>query len=103
LSPHRRRDFTLGLASALATLGLALLLVAAYWRAQDTRTFAEQTVRHCRQIEALKTEIRRTAIQNFRNLKRDAELLGIDITSQLRAAARDSRDDKLHRFRPNPC
>ena len=103
MSPRRHRDFVFGSAASLAILGLAFLLVAAYWRAEDTRRFAEQAQTNCQQIEDLKTEIRRTAIQNFRNLERDAELLGLDLTIRLRAAARESRDDKLHRFRRTPC
>lgn len=61
---------------------------------------AEQT---CNQVEHLKAELRDRARDNFRNLERDARLLGIALTPELRATARESRDDTLRRFKPIDC
>ena len=59
-------------------------------------------VLHCREIEALKAAERRAARENFAMLDRNAELLGITITPQLRSAAREGVERTLKRFRARP-
>lgn len=57
----------------------------------------------CERIRALFAARRQEAIQNYRNLERDARLLGIKVTPELREASRRARDMTLERFRDEKC
>lgn len=58
---------------------------------------------YCREIEKLKAARREEAVRGFRDLSKNLRLLGITETPQLVAAARDSRNRTLVRFRREPC
>lgn len=58
---------------------------------------------NCQKIEALKAQFREQAIQNYERLDHDAELLGIELTPELREAAKQGRDRTLRRFAETDC
>jgi hypothetical protein len=57
----------------------------------------------CDEIEALKTGEREEAIEDYRQLDRNAQLLGITVTDELRAVALEERNDRLARYAQARC
>lgn len=57
----------------------------------------------CVQVEALKERVRQRAIDDFNNLERNAKLLGITLTPQLKAATLESRNRILRDYAPQDC
>lgn len=90
-------------ATVITVVVMVALAAALIWRAQDQAALAEGRRQNCVSIEALKAEFRKEAIENFKRLDENAELLGIEVTPKLREAARKSRDAKLRRFAPIDC
>lgn len=60
-------------------------------------------MRACTQDEAIKAEFREIATENFQNLERNAELLGIELTPALVRQAELDRDQTLARFAAREC
>lgn len=98
-----RRNRGLILSAMFVVVSVAALGVALTRGAADQEAIAEVGRKNCQQIEALKTEFRTQAIQDFEHLDRNARLLGITLTAEVRKAARAGRDDTLRRFRPHSC
>lgn len=68
-------------------------------QAKQVRTRLKRTdVLVCREIERLKTRVRREANENFRELRRNAELLDIELTPELIQAVRQERNQTLRRY-----
>jgi hypothetical protein len=61
------------------------------------------TVVNCREIESLKKERRDFAIENRKNLKRNAELLGVKLTPALIRQATADKFNVLKHYAPEPC
>lgn len=95
-----RRNIGLVLAAMIMVSVVAAAAVIRSQHQHDIATFAEA---NCLQIEALKTEFREQALESYRNLERDARLLGIPLTRELREAAIASRDRRLERFAAREC
>lgn len=57
----------------------------------------------CAQVEALKDRVRQRAIDDYNSLDRNAHLLGIKLTPQLRAATLKSRNRVLSDYAPQDC
>lgn len=72
-------------------------------QARFNRSISQVSLRDCQEIEKLKKAQRDAAILNFKNLDKNAALLGIRVTPQLREAAKEGRDATLRRFAPGPC
>lgn len=72
-------------------------------RRQLVDHFRETDMQTCRQIEGLKAEFRNQAVENYANLERNAELLGIVLTPQLRHQAEVDRNRTLDRFAARDC
>ena len=58
---------------------------------------------NCLNIEALKTQVRADARNDFRNLDRNGRLLHIKITKEIRDTARQERDQKLKNYAAGSC
>ena len=86
-----------------SVLSIALFAWVSIERAQDQRDLDALAARNCMSIEALKTQFREQAIEGYQNLERDARLLGVVLTPELRQAAVESRDKKLARFAAREC
>ena len=72
-------------------------------RAKSQAELSEIAMQNCQAIEALKAARRQEAIGNYRRLERDAGLLGITLTPELRKAALEGRNRTLRRFAPSDC
>lgn len=72
-------------------------------RRQLVAGFRDADARTCSQIEALKAEFRKQAVENFANLERNARLLEIELTPELRREAAAGRDRTLVRFAAREC
>jgi hypothetical protein len=64
-------------------------------------TFA--TTQNCKEIEGLKKERRDAALENRKNLKRNAELLGIKLTPALDRQSKADTLAILKNYAPEPC
>ena len=93
----------------LASLGILLLLILAVWYSQHqgvravTASVARQAEENCREIESLKTLVRQEAIDNYEHLAKNAKLLNLKVTPELRSAAREARDARLARYAKDVC
>lgn len=65
--------------------------------------FREMDTQACLQIEELKQGFRRQAVENYANLERNAELLGIVLTQALREQAEIDRNRTLDRYAARDC
>lgn len=68
-------------------------------REAGRRQFAQSDIALCTEIEALKTLQRQQALERFRNLDRDLELLNLVRTPPIVRAATENRDKVLQRFK----
>lgn len=91
------------IAGVLVVAAAVALAFALAMGANDQRELADVTRENCEQIESLKTELRREAIRVFNNFDRNTRILGIEVTPELRAVARQKRDRTLVRFAPIEC
>jgi hypothetical protein len=91
---------TRGIAFSLATLVALCALIAALAGNLGTAVAARE---NCRQIEALKEQVRLGAERSLRELPRNAELLGIELTPAAIEQARQQRDRTLVEFAPRRC
>lgn len=98
-----RANAPLIIASVVAVGAIVLFSFAFAWRASDQARISAIVAHNCADIEALKSQFRRQAIESFAALDRNGRLLGIRITPEVRAAARESRDRTLQRFRSKRC
>lgn len=87
----------------LAIAALGLVAVASTWRAEDQEQLRTVAMKNCQSIEALKTQFRKQALENYAQLERNARLLDIEVTDEVRAAALENRNRTLRRFKPLSC
>lgn len=83
--------------------GVATLIGANYVGTNDRSRIEEVARDLCETTEKLKAQHRLEALEDYENLDRNGRLLGIEITPELRATARESRDATLRRFAPSDC
>lgn len=81
----------------LAFLTLTAALLIGIWRVETL------AVRNCENVEALKSVQREAARENYANLERNARLLKLELTPELRRVAREGRDATLKRFASHRC
>jgi hypothetical protein len=103
LKPTVRRNLPLLASTLFATFALIALGLSLSWRAEDQRHLNRVATDNCQAIEALKTQFRSQARTNYRALPRNARLLDIPLTPELRLEARRARDRTLARFAPRDC
>ena len=87
---------------------LALGVTGAFWWTYHTgknsdRHVAVQALENCRDVERIKGRIRANAIKSYNELEENAQLLGIELTHDLRAKALRDRNITLHRFARESC
>ncbi len=95
-----RHLYALAFVACCSALALALALI---WRAEHTYRYQQLAKDNCAQIEALKTQVREEAIEDYANLDRTLRLLKIARTPEIERVAQEQRDKKLNRFRAKPC
>lgn len=91
------------LSVVLCAVSLAMFAWTGFEHARNEQEIDEVTARNCQAIEKLKAEFRSEALENYARLEENAMLLGIPLTSALREAAAEARDQKLRRFAPVDC
>ena len=93
----------------LATTGVILAIIAAVWFNQHqglrsvTDQLAQQSLENCKEIEANKAQQRKDATEEHNNLERNARLLGITLTPELRAAVDAEYQHKMDVYAPSKC
>jgi hypothetical protein len=60
-------------------------------------------ITNCQQVEKLKAQVRRAAIDSYRHLEQNARILMIEVTPTLRRVARERRDRTLRRYAARDC
>lgn len=89
---------------AVVVLGAFALASYSVLAVVDSRARnVEQRVAFCLEIEKLKAAQRQKANENYRNLRKNARILGIKVTPELVRASRESRDRELRRFAARSC
>lgn len=96
-------DYRIDQAEKRITENAVRIATANEVRRQLVTHFREMDTAACRQIEELKTGFRRQAVENFANLERNAELLGIVLTPALREQAEIDRNRTLDRYAAREC
>lgn len=87
-----------GVLAAIGVVGLFCGILI--WRGVANRDIQ---FTNCTQTEAIKTELRKQAREDYRNLNKGADLLGIKVTKKLRDAAAANRDNTLRHFKRIDC
>jgi hypothetical protein len=112
---HRRRDRLLLLIMAiLISAGLVGGGLALYDRFRQTneRRYIQQafnqrirdvSIDYCREIELLKETHLHTREEAYKNRKRDARLLDIELTPELEAQLAENLRQARQDFKPKPC
>ena len=76
---------------------------AALHRSQSQAELSDIAKQNCQNIEALKAEFRLQANEGYAELAENAQLLGITVTPELRAAALADRNRTVRRFASSDC
>lgn len=58
---------------------------------------------NCVQIESIKKRVRQRAIDDYNHLPATAKLLNLKVTPELRAKAKETRDNTLNTYAPQHC
>jgi hypothetical protein len=97
----------LGVIAAGLVAAVVMLVAGIAFRAYETnqaeQRSAEADVRTCIQVERIKRQLREDAIENWKNLARNARLLRIELTQEVREVALQERNATLRRFAPIDC
>ena len=92
----RLRDALIGVTTAAAFSALAVSLLG-----NVSTAFAGRE--NCRRIDSLYSTRRASAIRSFDQIHENARLLGIKLTPELLAKARNDRDRTLREYAPLHC
>ena len=93
----------------LLTLAVLAALIGALWFNQHqgikhvTRETQKLGLQNCNDIEDLKSRVRLRAQEDYANLDRNGDLLGIKITAALRAQALHDKNETLRKYAPEAC
>lgn len=69
----------------------------------SNKQLAQANLSNCQDVEKLKLRVRLSALRNYRDLAKNAKLLGITLTHDLRAKALHDRDLTLKRYAREEC
>jgi hypothetical protein len=119
--PDTEVEKKLGTLASWVTAGLCFIVVFAIssmgvmtysafksgQNASDLKALTERVSREslsiCRELERGKAQQRADAKNDYKNFERNAGLLGVTVTEELRQAVRESYEHKLEVYAPNKC